>query len=267
MHHRTLVVMALLAASLSAQADDQWLNPWGAGEFQWGTDQQPLDAVARPRDVYLPDAGYIGRSPSDKPEDLEIPGPHPGGERRFVRYVNGALVDAWLVRPGPIDVSDFQANGKELWSGVVLGPSEDGYRAFGDAVAWQVGQRTAMLWKDRSSDLEILSNRSVATGQYAVEAEGPLVEGPAGRHGARISGDLKDYLKGEEDAISGCLDQAPKPVEGHLFVTYDAKGRPARIKADTDQPSADVLHCWAGAIAHTQAPADQVFSARVFRMR
>lgn len=264
---RTLVAALLLAFALRAGAADQWLNPWGAGDQQWGTDQQPVDAVSKPRDFFLPDAGYLGRNPSDKPEDLEIPGPHPGGERRFLRYVNGALVDAWLARPAPIEVEDFRLHGSEEWSGVVLGPGENGFRAFGDAVSWQVGQRTAMHWKDRSSSLEILACRSAPTGRYAVEHEAPLALGAAGRHNAKITGDLKDIVKGVSDAISGCLDLAPKPVEGHLIVAYDAKGRPAQIKANTDQPSSDVLRCWAGAVAGTTAPPGQAFSAKIFRMR
>ena len=106
-----------------ASADDAWLTLYGAGGLTWGTADQPLDATPRSRDLYLPDAGFIGMSTRDKPDDLEIPNDQ--GERHFLRYVGGQLVDAWVLREGPIEISDFARLGDLEFEGPVLGPALD----------------------------------------------------------------------------------------------------------------------------------------------
>ncbi len=255
--------MWLLGMSASAEP---WLTLTHAGELEWGTDEQPLDVERRSRSDFLPDAGYIGRSPADKPDDLLLPGPDE--ERRYVRYVHGALVDAWLVRQGSIDTSAFSQAGEEEWAGVVLGPAEEGWRALGYAQSWVVGDRTVMHWSDRMGGMEILAYRAMSSGAYGVRRAAPVGTGThTSSRKVQIKGDLKPQLKPHADGLSGCLDSAPKPVMAEVFVRYDGAGRPARLRVETDQPSFNVIDCMAGVVEGTRAEAFAEGSVTVLRMR
>jgi hypothetical protein len=262
-------VIALLCLVLSAlaQEDPWWLSPEGAGGLSWGTSEQPVGAVARPRDFYLPDAGFVGRDPNDRPEDLELPQPHGSGERRFMRYVHGALVDAWVVREGNIDTSAWERLGEKQWQGTILGPADGGWRAYGDATSWQVGQRTALWWRDRSSKREILVSRAPPSGQYGVRRDAPLAPGLPGTQGVRLRGTAKDWLKPWEGPISGCLEHSPKPVAASIHLLWDAAGRPSRIRADADQPAFELITCMAAAVSQASAPPGSQASAEAFRLR
>ncbi len=261
----TPLLLCLLARVVFA--DDAWLQPGGPGALVWGTGDQPLDVVRRPKDFFLPDAGYIGSGPTDRPEDVEIPGPHPRGERRFLRYVHGALVDAWLVRDGSIDTAYYTRAASEQWQGVVLGPSTEGYRALGDAVSWQTGERTVMHWVDRMSGREILVSRAVPSRTYAVRREAALARPPDTGTRARITGELKAIFRPMSGELSSCLDLAPKPVIANLDVIYDSTGRPGRVRFGADQPAPGALECVGGAVASTTAGPGTTGSVEIFRMR
>ena len=267
---RLPLFFASLAAALcsgAALAEEAWLTPEGAGGMRWGSTSQPVGAIPRSRAQFLPDSGYVGRSAADRPDDLEVPGPHPGGERRFLRYVGGELVDAWVLRPGPIDVSAYAYDGEELWTGVVLGPSEDGFRAFGAGQSWRMGDRTVLHWRDRSSTVEVLASRAAPSGRYGLERAEPLKPMGSGLVKARLKGDLKPWVEPVADALSGCLENAPKPVIAELSLAYDSKGQPGRIKVNTDQPEPSAVECFAGAVVSTSAPPGTAGSVEVFRMR
>lgn len=263
-----LAALSLLAAPARSLAQGgPWLTPEGAGGIPWGSSSQPVGAVPRPRDLYLPDSGYIGRSSADRPDDLELPGPHDEGERRFLRYVDGKLVDAWVLREGRLDTRDFETDGDEEWTGVVLGPADKGFRAFGIGRAWTMGDRTVLHWTDRNSATQVIASRARPTGAYGVERALPLEPQGAGRVKARIKGPLKDWLEPAGDYLSGCLEQAPKPVTAEVIMAYDDKGQPARIKVDTDQPAPAAVECFASAVVTTSAPPGTHGSVTVFRMR
>lgn len=268
---RLLVALAaltlLVGPARSVAQEGPWLTPDGAGGIPWGSSSQPVGAVPRPRDLYLPDSGYVGRSSADRPDDLEIPGPHAQGERRFLRYVDGKLVDAWVLREGVVDTRDFEIHGDEDWTGVVLGPAEKGFRAFGIGRAWSLGDRTVLHWKDRNTEVEVIASRARPTGAYGVERAMPLEPQGAGRAKARVKGPLKDWLEPVADHLSGCLEQAPKPVTAEVILAYDDKGQPGRIKVDTDQPAPAAVECFASAVVKTSAPPRTHGSVTVFRMR
>lgn len=234
---------------------EAWLTPHRAAEVVWGAEERPPEALPRPRSLYLPDSGFIGRSASDHPEDLEVPAPP--GERRVLRYIDGVLVDAWLMRDGPINTAAFESYGQPDWAGVVLGPAEPGWRALGYARSWTLPSgRTALHWADSFSATEVLATRAPPSAHYGVHRAAPVDQGhhPSPRK-VRLSGPLKKAVKAHAAAISGCLDPAPKPVEVTVHLRYDGVGRPARLRVETDQPSFHVMECIAGAIATTRAPA------------
>ena len=260
-------VLLLLLPLVARAEDGDWLQRGGAGEYEWGTTNQPYGATPRPRDLFLPDSGYVGRQASDRPEDMEIPGPHPDGERRFLRYVDGRLVDAWVLREGPIDASGLASDGREEWTGAVLGPADDGYRAFGKATSWLVGNRTWLWWRDVGSDREVMVSRATSNGTYAVRHASRLEVGSPGTAHARLKGDLKEWLKPAEDPLSGCLNQAPKPVEATLWVEFDHTGHPARIRSTTDQPSPASVECFAGAVYELKAPPDTKGTLSIIRFQ
>lgn len=255
-----------------AAASEPWLTTSGAGGLAWGAAERPAGALPRPRSDFLPDSGYIGSQPDEQPEDLMIPvppGDAPIPERRYVRYAHGQLVDAWLVREGPISTADIQRVGQEQWAGVVLGPApEPGWRALGYAQSWQIGSRTAFYWKDRLSETEIVALRDGPGPRYAVQRAAPVgADSHPSTRDVTLKGDLKKMVKPHAAAISGCLDHAPKPVTAIVRLRYDGTGRPARIQVETDQPAAGVIDCMAGAIADTRAPELTEGEFVAFRMR
>lgn len=261
-------MFVLACSSLSmAWAGGAWPDAAGAGDLSWGTTAMPLESQARDRSAFLPDAGFIGSRPGDKPTDLELPGPHPGGERRFLRYVQGSLVDAWVVKDGAIDTSSW-AGAAEEWRGPVLGPGTDGWRAFGDATSWRLGQRTALHWRDRTSDIEILAVRAAGATTYkSIRARIVENDAPPATLPAKLKGDLKPMLKPHAGALSGCLNHADKPINVVLHLAFDDKGRPARIKVETDRVAPDVENCMAGVVGRLGGTPDSVSSATLQRVR
>ena len=255
--------------TLVARADDPWLTLDGAGGLSWGTSDQPLDATPRSRDFYLPDAGFVGMNTRDKPDDLEIVGPD--GERRFLRYVGGHLVDAWVVRHGSIPVSEFSRIGDVEFEGAVLGPTvtreEQGWRAVGDAISWKVRDRTVLYWKDRASDLEILVSRASPSGAYGVKRETALQPGIPSSVKPSIKGDMNRWVKPRVAELSGCLENSSKPVTATVDVRWDAAGRLSRMRATADQPAAELTACVGGAIADLPALPNQTGSFSVTRVR
>ncbi len=257
--------MTLLLALLALAGDD-WLSPEGVGGLPWGSRELPAGAERKSRAEYLPDSGYISQQPQ-RPEDYRLPAP--AGEQRFVRYADGALVDAWLVRQGPIELGLLTEFARPDWSGVVLGPaSEQGWRTLGEARSWTVGARTLLHWSARMGGTEILASRSQPTSVYAVRRAAPVGDGahPSDRT-VRLSGSLKGMFKPHADDLSGCLDAAPKPVEATLQVRYDGAGRPGLLRVETDQPSFNVTDCMAGVIEKTRGEAMSEGYLSVYRTR
>ena len=255
-------------AAVALEPGEAWLTPEGAAGMRWGAPGPPGDAVPRPRSLYLPDSGFIGKSPSDRPQDV-LTADAPPGEQRVLRFVDGALVDAWVMRDGPINTAAFERLGQPEWAGVVLGPGEPGWRALGYARSWQLpGGRTALHWTDSLSGAEVLASRGPPSAEYGVHRAAPVERGhhPSPRK-VQLKGALKKRVKPYAEKISGCLDPAPKPVELFVHVRYDGSGRPARLRVETDQPSFNVTECIAGAIVDTRAPALTEASFSAFRMR
>ncbi len=263
-----MFAMLFLIWNLVAFAEDPWLTLYGAGDLTWGTTAQPLDGVPRSRDLTLPDSGFIGMNTRDKPDDLEIPAPE--GERRFLRYVGGALVDAWVVRHGPIPISEFSRIGDVEFTGPVLGPTvtreEQGWRAVGDATSWKVRDRTVLYWKDRASDLEILASRASPSGSYGVRREAPLAPGIPSSVRPTIKGDMNRWVKPRVAELSGCMENSTTPVTAEVDVRWDAAGRLSRMKANAGQPAAELTSCVAGAIADLPALPNQSGSFTITRM-
>lgn len=241
--------LALLALATGAGAQDEtptWLGADGVEGYAWGSDSMPLDGVPRPRDLVLPDSAFIGKNKADKPEDLELRGPP--GERRFVRYAYGQLVDAWLLREGKLDTGPLVDHQKPEWTGVVLGPGEDGYIAYGTASNWNVGNRTVLHWRDRLGKRELLVSRAVPPPQYGVGRPSPLEKpGDTGAN-AKLTGDFKKEAKPYVGMLASCFDQSKKPVAATIALRLDAKGQPARVKVAADQPAFELDDCVAGAL-------------------
>ncbi len=261
-----LLLLSLMGPAAAGSAESEvWLKPWSAGGLDWGTSMQPIDSVPKARDVYLPDSGYVGRSAADKPDDLSLTAPQ--GEQRYLRYVGGQLVDAWWVVEGEIDVSEFAISGQEQWRGVVLGPGEDGFRSFGTATAWTFRGRTALHWKQRGGDTEILVSRAEPSGSYGVRRAEALSPGTPSKTKAKIKGDLARFVREHAYEISGCFEHGTKPIEAIVSVVYDDNGQPSRIKATTDQVAFNMLDCVAGAVAVTSALPGTEGDFSVFRLR
>lgn len=259
--------MIALLALLPTHAADDWLSLAGAGGHAWGSTEAPDGAARRSRSDYLPDSGYIGQQPSDRPADYRLTAP--ASEQRFVRYAHGQLVDAWLIRDGIIELSSLTRSAEPAWAGVVLGPAEDaGWRAFGYARSWVVADRTLLHWEDRLSDAEILAFRARPTSGYGVHRAAPVGQGShASTRTVRLSGSLKPTFKPHADALSGCLNSAPKPVEARLQIRYDGTGRPGRLRVETDQPAFNVVDCMAGVIEKTRQEAFLEGEVVVYRTR
>lgn len=264
-----LLTLALFTLGARAQ-DEPWLTPDGPGDLRWGTSVQPLDARPRPRDLYLPDAGFIGKSAKDHPDDLELPAPE--GERRFLRYVDGQLVDAWWIKvEGGLPVSDFARAGDREWEGGLLGPAmaegEAGWRAFGDATSWRGQGRTALYWRDRMSGVEILVSRATPTGSYAVRRATPLAPPIPSRVKPRIKGDMNRWILPRAREVSGCFDNSPMPVSADVSIRWDDRGRPGRIRATADQPAVELNECIAGAVEGAEALPNQEGSFSLVRLQ
>ena len=259
--------MILLLALQPTQAADDWLSLTGAGGQPWGSSAVPANAERRSRTDYLPDSGYIGQTPADRPADYLLTAP--ADERRFVRYVDGQLVDAWLIREGVIELSSLTQFAEPDWAGVVLGPAQEaGWRALGYARSWVISDRTLLHWEDRLGETEILASRARPSGGYGVRRAAPVGSGShASTRTVRLSGSLKSTFKPHADALSGCLSAAPKPVEARLQIRYDGAGRPARFRVETDQPSFNVVDCMAGVIDNTRQEAFLEGEVVVYRTR
>lgn len=264
-----MFVMLVLLFTLAARAEEGWITLYSAGGRAWGTSDQPLDGVPRTRDLYLPDSGFIGMNTRDKPDDLEVPAPD--GERRFLRYVGGVLVDAWLMKHGPIATTEFARIGDVEFTGPVLGPTvtreEQGWRAIGDATSWKIRDRTVLHWKDRASDLEILVSRASPSGSYGVRRETALAPGIPSSVKPTVKGDMNRWVKPRVAELSGCLDNSTTPVTAEVDVRWDATGRLSRMRANADQPAAELTSCIAGAIADLPALPNQAGSFTLMRMR
>lgn len=262
------VAVALCCVSTTALAVDDWIHHQGAGEQAWGTTERP-DRISRmPKKLNLPDVGFAGRTAADKPDDWEIAGPHEHGERHFLRYVDGALVDAWILRPGPIDGTQFQMLGPEQWRGAVLGMNNDGWREIGDAVSWDVGGRTVMLWRSRASSHELLASRAVPGGRYSAQRPKVLVPSERLATGkANISGDLKKQVKPASTALEACLNDVEKPIRANVFLGYDKLGRLARLKVDGDRAIYEAEVCIAAALVKLPAAPMSEGSFEIYRFR
>ena len=247
---RAALVPVLLFALPALAQEGDWLRRDGAGELVWGTTDQPVAVVARKKDLALPDSGFLGKDSRDKPDDYELPGDYNPAERRYLRYVHGQLVDATLLREGPIDPNPFAAYGVVEWRGPILGPTtEPGYAAFGDATSWVVDGRTVLHWRDRASPREVLVSRAPSPGQYAVRRPSPLAPGRESPQSLKMKGSLKEAAKAVEPALSACLDEAAKPAVATLTLRFDSRGRPARLKVDTDQATPEAVDCFAASLA------------------
>jgi hypothetical protein len=246
-----LASLLALASTALAQDEAAWLRVDGIEGHPWGTDSVPLDGTPRPRDVVLPDSAFIGASKGDKPEDLELRGP--AGERRFVRYAYGQLVDAWHLREGTLDPAPIVEGARPEWTGVVLGPAEDGFLAYGTASSWTLGNRTLLHWRDRLGKRELLASRAVPPPQYGVGRPAPL-EAPADTGAtAKLSGDFKKEARAVVGKLAGCFDQSRKPVGAAIGLVFDARGQPARVKVQADQPAFNLDDCVAGALLDVRA--------------
>lgn len=251
----------------SATAGTNWLDTGGAGDLEWGTTLLPAESDPRSRSEFLPDAGFIGARPGDKPTDLELPGPHPGGERRYIRYVHGNLVDAWVLRAGTVDTSPW-STGQEEWTGTVLGPGPDGWHSYGDATSWRLGSRTALHWRDRTSSTEILAVRTTGAKDYkSVRASVVQNDAPPPTHHAKLKGELKGLVRPHAQALSGCLNSSDKPINAVLHLAFDNQGRPARIKVETDKVAPDVLDCMAGVVGAVPGPPGSVGTVSLRRIQ
>ncbi|MDP2316252.1 MAG: hypothetical protein Q8P41_25360 [Pseudomonadota bacterium] len=242
-------LLALLAAPPANAQDDGapgWIGYSGVEGFDWGSANMPFDGVPRPRDLVLPDSNFIGANKQDRPEDLEIKAP--AGERRFLRYARGQLVDAWWLKSGKLDPAPLVEAKQADWTGVVLGPAEDGFLAYGVATSWTVGERTVLYWRDRLGKMELLASRAAPTLQYGIGRPSPL-EKP-GDTGSRpkLSGDFRKEAKPYVGQVAGCFDTSPKPVVATIELRLDAKGQPSRIKVSADQPAFNLEDCVAAAL-------------------
>ena len=154
----------------------------------WGASTRPPKYTRTARSMHLVDDGFAGHGPADAPDDLEVEYRNNAGERRFLRYVDGKLVDAWLMRNGPIDDSYFAAHGREQFRGA----GRTGRRcrvAVSDAISWEVDGRTVLHWRDRLTDTKVLANRAVPGGRYS--ARRPEVLAPGAESAAKmVSGEL-----------------------------------------------------------------------------
>jgi hypothetical protein len=263
-----LLVLVLIFAAGLARAAEEWIHETGVGSLTWGSTERLPGARHKAASVHLPDAGWVGKKLTDTPDDWEIVDESAGGERRFVRYQDGALIDAWILKNGPLDPTPLVAYGEEEWRGPVLGPDpEPGWRSIGDATSWRVGARTVFHWRARSGAAEALVSRAVSGGQYGVQrAAVPKPRDLASNKG-NISGTLKKELAPAVEHISGCFNDAEMPVEARVLLEYDSGGRPARLRVESDRRVTDVETCVAGALLRTSGPANGAGYLRMVRLK
>ena len=200
-----------------------------------------------------------------KTYDIEVEFRNRIGERRFMRYVDGALVDAWLLRVGPIDASTYAAHGTEQFRGAITGPAEDGWVAIGDAISWEVDGRTVLHWRDRFTETELLANRAIPGTRYSARRPEPLQRGGESSAKLGINGDLKKLVKPFAGMLSKCFDSSIKPLRGVVTLKYDRLGRLARVRVDTDSVTYDVESCVAGTLLRTGAAPGLEGSFEVYR--
>lgn len=258
-------VLAGLALVWSeAAASDLWLGPDGVDGLPWGTHLRPDRVKRTDRSQHLADDGFAGRAPSDQPDDFEVLDRN-GTERRFLRYVDGQLVDAWVMRDGSIDDTHYAHYGREQFKGAVVGPAEPGWVAVGDAVSWEVGGRTVLHWRDRLTHTEVLASRAVPAGRYAAMRPEPL--GPPDPSPAKVGlkGDLKKLVKSFERELAACFDTAAKPVRATISLRYDRLGRLARVRVDNKGYADDVEACVAGSLIRTGAAPNLEGSFELYR--
>jgi len=259
-----MCLLVLFVGSLS-EAGEVWLTPESAAGVVWGGTERPAAFKRTSRSMHLVDDGFAGRGPADKPDDIEVVEKNSGGERRFLRYVDGALVDAWVLRPGPIDDSHYLANGREQFRGALVGPAEPGWVAVGDAISWELDGRTVLHWRDRLTDTEVLASRAVPTTRYSARRPERLAPGGESSAKAGLSGDLKKLVKPFSGMLSKCFDTAVKPIRAEVSLRYDRLGRLARVRVDTDSVTYDVERCVAGALVRTGAAPSLEGSFSVYR--
>lgn len=246
---RLLALASLLASTFAHAQDDgapAWLQPGGVEGYAWGSDAMPLDALPRPRDFVLPDSHYIGATKGERPDDLELKAPP--GERRFVRYAHGQLVDAWWISDKRLDPAVLVESAKPDWMGVVLGPAEDGFLAYGVATSWTVGGRTVLHWKDRLGKREVIASRAAPTPQYGIGRPSPLERPEETRSRAKVTGDLRKAAQPFVGSLSSCFDTSPMPVVSTIALRLDPRGLPSRIKVTSDQPAFNLEDCVAAAL-------------------
>lgn len=254
-----------------ARAQDAWITPYGAGELDWGTSAVPLEAVPRRKDWYLPDSGFIGK---ETPDDLEIPAPP--GERRFLRYVAGALVDAWWVSTRPIDPGPLSGYEKPVWTGAVLGPTgitaepppeEEGFLAYGTGRSWAIPGRTVYHWRDRLGQVEVIASRAEPAPQYGVQRAEPLI--PPSDSGAKASvrGTFVKLIKRYKGRLATCFDQSRLPINATILMRWDPAGLPARIRVEADQPTFNLEVCVAAALMDVRNTGNAQGSLELMRFR
>jgi|GEM_PF-3052169 len=261
------VLLALSLPGTAPEAGEPWLTPEGAAGFPWGSTDRPVKYTRKPRSLHLADDGFAGRGPADKPDDIELQRRSEVGERRFMRYVDGALVDAWLLRTGPIDVAHYVTHGVEQFRGAVVGPAEPGWMAVGDAISWDIHGRTVLHWRDRLTDTEVLASRAVPATRYSARRPAPLQPGDASTSKAGLSGPLKKLVKPFSGSLSACFDSAIKPIRAEISLKYDRLGRLARVRVDTDSVTYDVERCVAGALVRTGAAPGLEGSFNIYRVQ
>ncbi len=257
-----------LVGGTSARAEEVvwgWLTLSGPEGLAWGTDSVPFDSVPRRRDMLLIDSDYLGANKADRPDDLEIPAPQ--GERRFLRYAHGALVDAWWVSEQKLEAGPLVGWAKPEWTGIILGPGEDGYLAYGTASSWTVGNRTILHWRDKAGKHDVIAARAIPDTRYGTTRPAPLK--PRGDTGAKasIKGSFKQAAKSLRGDLASCLDGTRMPVEMTIQLRLDGRGSPSRIKVDSEQPVFSLDDCVAGALLALQGAPGSSGDLIVFRMK
>lgn len=258
-------MMMLLALFYAfAQDLDVWLNPDGPSGLSWGTAVVPLDAVQRRRDLYLPDSNFLGAA-KETPVDLEITAPL--GERRYLRYVQGQLVDAWWLANHALDVTPL-VSGDPSWSGIILGPAlEEGWLAYGVARSWTIGSRTVLHWKDKQGELELIATRAAPTMQYGINRPSPLAPARDTGHKVKISGAFSESARNYTGELASCFDNTRTPVEAVVQLRLDGYGYPARIRVEADQPVTGINECLAGTLLFVQGEPGQSGTMRILRFK
>jgi hypothetical protein len=232
-----------LHAALAQDEQFGWLSPAGPGPYVWGTSDVPFDAQPRRKDFFLPDSQVIGQIPS---EDLEIVAP--AGEKRFLRYINGGLVDAWWVSTSALDPGPLVGYVKPTWVGTVLGPAEDGYRAYGVGSSWTLYDRTVFHWHDRMGKLDVIASRAIPPPQYGISRAEPLQHPSDTGSKTSLKGEFAKLAKSVRGELASCFDQTRMPVEATIELRLDKNGLPARIRVRADQPAFNLDYCIAGAL-------------------